>query len=212
MNIYQKLITLKDHIGGFSKDKKSFGYEYVSGSQVLNKIKDKMNELQIFLYPEVDYNTLSWEKHEYLNSRGEQKLDFIVTFKLTYKWINAEDPTDFIEVGWLAVGQQAGDIAKAVGTALTYNERYFLLKTFGLPTDCDDSDNLPLNDASASILRPQPNDSKILEIFALGEAKGLTRPQVLAGCLKDFKKGIEKLNATELKKLKDKIGALNDPV
>jgi len=207
MNIYEKLIELKISIGGFSKDKKSFGYDYVSGSQILNKIKDKMCELQIFLYPEVDYSTLSWDKHEYLNNRGEQKLDFIVTFQLTYNWINAEDPKEVIRVPWLGVGQQAGDIAKAIGTALTYNERYFLLKTFGLPTDQDDSDNLADNGAAA-VLKHKPNDSKIVEIFAIGEEKGLTKAQILAGCLKDFKKGIDKLSEDQLKQLKEKVEAL----
>lgn len=207
MNIYQKLIELKQSVGGFTKDKKSFGYEYVSGSQVLNKIKDKMNELQMFLYPEVDYNTFTWEKHEYLNNKGDQKLDFIVTFKITYKWINAEDPTEFIEVPWLGVGQQAGDIAKAVGTALTYNERYFLLKTFGLPTDMDDSDNLPDNGAAATLKR-KPNDAKIIELFTLAEEKGLNKAQVLAGCLKDYRKGIDKLDEAQLLQLKEKIEKL----
>ena len=59
---------------------------------------------------------------------------------MVYKWINAEDPADFIDIPWLMVGQQCDDISKAVGTALTYNERYFLLKQFGLPTDEDDAD------------------------------------------------------------------------
>ncbi|MGY2126768.1 ERF family protein, partial [Nocardia gipuzkoensis] len=38
-----------------------------------------------------------------------------------------------------AVGQQ-DDVSKAHGTALTYTERYFLMKFFNIPTDEDDAD------------------------------------------------------------------------
>lgn len=207
MNIYQKLIELKKSTEGFSKDKKSYGYDYVSGSQILNKIKDKMNDLGLFLYPKINYDSFSWEKHEYLNGKGESKLDFIVTFQLIYTWINAEDPKEFIEVPWIGIGQQKDDIAKAGGTALTYNERYFLLKTFGLPTDMDDSDAIPPREAAAAGKAAGPGDFEIMELFTAAEAKGLTRAQVLAGCLKDYRKSIDKLSKDQFKKLKEKINS-----
>jgi hypothetical protein len=142
MNIHQKLIEVRKTIKGFSKDTKGFNYSYVSGNQILRAIKDKMDELGILLIPEVDYDTLSWCKHEYTNIKGQDKLDFIIQGKMTYKWVNAESPAeDYINVPWLMVGQQSDDISKAVGTALTYNERYFLLKFFNCPTDEDDPDN-----------------------------------------------------------------------
>ena len=44
-----------------------------------------------------------------------------------------------MEVPFFAVGQQ-DDVSKAHGTALTYAERYFLMKFFNIPTDEDDAD------------------------------------------------------------------------
>ena len=140
MNVYEKLVEIKKNIKGFNKDTKGFGFEYVSGSQVLRSVRDKMNELGVLLIPSVDYDTMSWEKHEYVTKKGEKKLDFIVTMKMNYTWVNAEDPNDKIVVPWVCMGQQTDDISKAVGTAMTYNERYFLLKFLGLPTDEDDAD------------------------------------------------------------------------
>ena len=43
-----------------------------------------------------------------------------------------------MEVPFFA-GQQ-DDVSKAHGTALTYAERYFLMKFFNIPTDEDDAD------------------------------------------------------------------------
>ena len=140
MNIQQKLVEVRKSIHGFNKDTKGFGFDYVSGSQILRAIKGKMDELGVLLIPRVDYDTLHWEKHEYTTKKGEKKLDFIITMKMKYTWVNAEDPEDKIEIDWVCIGQQTDDIAKAVGTAMTYNERYFLLKFLGLPTDEDDAD------------------------------------------------------------------------
>lgn len=140
MNLYQKIVEVRKSVKSFSKDTQSFGFKYVSGSQILSKMKDKMDEMQLLLIPSIDYTTLHWEKHNYTTAKGKEVMDFIVTFKLTYTWINAEEPTETMATEWLALGQQTDDISKAVGTALTYNERYYLLKTLGLPTDEDDAD------------------------------------------------------------------------
>jgi len=140
LNLFQKMVEVRKSITGFSKDTKSYGFDYVSGSQILNKIKAKMDEMGLLLIPSVDYTTVHWEKHNYVTAKGKESMDFIVTFKLTYTWINAETPTETLVTEWLALGQQTDDISKAVGTALTYNERYYLLKTLGLPTDEDDAD------------------------------------------------------------------------
>ena len=73
LNIHQKIIEIRKNINGFSKDTKGFGYEYVSGNQILRAIKDKMDELGVLLVPSVDYSTLMWEKHQYQNKKGEEK-------------------------------------------------------------------------------------------------------------------------------------------
>ncbi len=150
LNLHQKLVEVRKSIKGFNKDTKAgsgsyVGYEYVSGSQILRAIKGKMDELGILLIPEVDYDTMHWEKHNYKTKSGIEKTDFIITMKMNYTWVNAEDPNDKITIPWVCIGQQTDDISKAVGTAMTYNERYFLLKFLGLPTDEDDADAKPFS-------------------------------------------------------------------
>ena len=139
-NIYQKIVEVKKNIEGFKKDQKSYGYEYVSGNQILRNVKSLMDDLGLLLIPSIDYDTLHWEKHQYITAKGKEAMDFIVQAKMTYTWVNADNPEEKIEVPWVCIGQQTDDISKAMGTAMTYNERYFLLKFFGLPTDQDDAD------------------------------------------------------------------------
>lgn len=137
LNIYQKLVEVRKTIDAFHKDTKSFSYSYVSGSQVLKKIQDKMNELGILLIPQV--LNQSHSTFDYKDKKGNEKTDFIVTAEMKYVWVNAENPTDIIEIPWQTLGQQ-DDISKAFGSGLTYSERYFLLKFFGVPTDDEDPD------------------------------------------------------------------------
>ncbi|UYL94091.1 ERF family protein [Geobacillus phage vB_GthS_PK5.1] len=142
LNIYQKLVEIRKSIDVFTKDTEGYGYKYVSGSQVLHKIKAKMDELGVLLIPHVlnqrhetfDYTV--WDKKA---QEEKQKTDFIVLGDMKYIWVNAENPDDRIEIPFQYMGQQ-DDISKAFGSALTYSERYFLLKFFGVPTDEDDPD------------------------------------------------------------------------
>ena len=164
-----------------------------------------MDELQVVLIPSVDYDTFNWEKHLYKNKDGYEKLDFIVQARLTYKWVNAEEPTDFIEVPWVMVGQQADDISKAVGTAMTYNERYFLLKQFGLPTDEDDADAKTETSAygarsggySQGGQARKLSDAQIKRLIAIGNSKGQSMAVIKQVAKRDY-------NADQLQDLSKK--------
>lgn len=140
-NIYQKLLNIQQAVIGLGKDKdtKSVqnpnGYAYVTGAKVLDHIKPLMNEYGLLLKQEVisstnirmDYNTKFGSKSEILT-----KLD------MRFTWVDTETgETDENLFG--ANGQN--DWEKGYGSALTYAERYFLLKYFHIATDEDDIDN-----------------------------------------------------------------------
>ena len=137
LNLYQKIVEVRKVADGFKKDSKSYDYEYVSGNQILSKIKDKMNELHLLLIPSTRVGEHC--TFDYTTAKGKEKTDFVVKGEMIYTWINGENPEERLDVTWAYYGQQ-DDISKAYGSALTYSERYFLLKCLGLPTDEDDPD------------------------------------------------------------------------
>lgn len=142
LNLFQKIADVKANIDGFTKDAKSYNYSYVSGSQVLHRIRNKMIENNLLLVPktsEENYKQIDVTRFNKKAGREITTSEFIVEMKLTYVWINADKPEEQFEVTFYAVGQQ-DDVSKAHGTALTYAERYFLLKFFNIPTDEDDAD------------------------------------------------------------------------
>lgn len=142
LNLFQKIADVKANIDGFTKDAKSYNYSYVSGSQVLHRIRNKMIENNLLLVPktsEENYKQIDVTRFNKKAGREITTSEFIVEMKLTYVWINADKPEEQFEVTFYAVGQQ-DDLSKAHGTALTYAERYFLMKFFNIPTDEDDAD------------------------------------------------------------------------
>ncbi|QDI90243.1 single-stranded DNA-binding protein [Salicibibacter halophilus] len=126
-NLFKKIVEVRKEIDYFQKDSKGYKYSYVSGSQVLSKIKGKMDEVGLILMPQMDNITDEKEGKNY-----------IVRGNITYTWIDAESG-ESISIPWKLYGAQ-DDISKAFGSGLTYSERYFLLKFFGVPTDDDDPD------------------------------------------------------------------------
>lgn len=143
LNVYQKINEVKKVVKAFTKDAETSGkgaYSYTSGSQILALIKEKMEEVGLLFLP-VGTEHRNYQTFEYKNSYGDTKTDFLVDGKLIYEWINIDEPSDRQRVEFEYYGQQ-NDLSKAFGSALTYSERYLLLKSFGAPTDEDDPDSV----------------------------------------------------------------------
>ncbi|MGC7785231.1 ERF family protein [Staphylococcus epidermidis] len=132
LNLLQKIVEVKKNIEGFTKDAKGYNYDYVEGSQILYKIRPKMEEHGLLIFPSVT----SYETKETKNNKG--KTEHIVSMNMEYHIIDSNTKEDYT-TQFAAFGQQQ-DIAQAYGTALTYAERYFLLKLLNIPTDEDDPD------------------------------------------------------------------------
>lgn len=190
LNLYQKIADVKANIDGFTKDKKSYNYSYVSGSQVLHRIREKMLEHKLLLFPYTANETCEQIEVTRFNKKANKEVtttEFLVKLKMIYTWINADNPQEKQIVDFWATGQQ-DDPAKAYGTALTYAERYFLMKFFNIPTDEDDADAKEKQDKYSKV------DLKIKEL--------------LEDEINDFINEVERNNKTE--EFKGKISFLQN--
>ena len=143
MNLYQKLIEVRKEVPYLQKENQGEQYKYVSSSQVLGNVKAKLDELGVLLIPAVKSHLVTTSSIEFFNEKNNitkrtntyfTELDMIMT------WVNAEKPDEKIECSWYGQGVDiAGE--KGVGKALTYAEKYFILKFFNIPTDKDDPDS-----------------------------------------------------------------------
>lgn len=135
MEIYKKLLTIQKRINGLGKDKSTYNYKYVTGDKLLGEIKPMMNDLGLLLKQEV----LSIEntRQDYSTAKGN-KSEILSKVMMKFTWIDVESG-EKDENLFGANGQN--DWEKGLGSALTYAERYFLLKYFHIATDEDDIDN-----------------------------------------------------------------------
>ncbi len=164
MKLYEKLHAIQCAVMGLKKDTKGNNYQYVSGAKVLEHIKPLMNKHQLLLKQEVlsidnvrqDYQTRNGSKSE-INSK----------VMMRFTWVDCESG-EKDENLFGANGQNDWD--KGVGSALTYGERYFLLKFFHIDTDEDDIDN-PNRPTSEPI---PPKAEKIADPIAEIKAKVAT--------------------------------------
>lgn len=116
-------------------------YNYVAGAKLLGIIRPLMDKLGLILTQEIVgiENTPT----TYTTRNGE-KTEMFTTLHIRFTWIDSEDGSTIVNE-FYANGMNAWD--KGLGSALTYAERYYLMKTFHIATDEDDVDALVKEEA-----------------------------------------------------------------
>ena len=156
-NIHQKIQIVREAVPVLQDDKTGHGYTYVSEESILSRIKGVMQKLNISVVPSVVPGTWRFEPYTYVkkkldkagNQVEEVVREFLFTAEMVYTWINNDDPNDTYPVVWPA-GDNHSSMAQSMGSALTYSNRYFLLKFFNVATSADDPDALLRNIAAGA--------------------------------------------------------------
>ncbi len=142
-SLNQKLLELGKSLPYFQKTAQGFNYQYVPGVDILTSIRAKMEELQLLLYPEIteaNHILIEEMKHKKIDDKvvENEAHSSIILGSGFYVWEDAESG-EIKKVAWQFIGESS-DAAMAFGSALTYSERYFILKFFNIPTDALDPD------------------------------------------------------------------------
>ncbi|MCK5605413.1 ERF family protein [Candidatus Pacearchaeota archaeon] len=125
MSILEKIFKIKHHedMEYFKKTADGFKFQYVPGIAILTKLRPLMKEHKLLLMPSI------------ISATGEGKN---ISMQMEMTWTDTESGEKLV-VPWWGFGS-ADDLSQAQGKALTYNERYYLMKTFMIATDSDDPD------------------------------------------------------------------------
>lgn len=139
MSLFLKLLELQKAVTGLTKDKSGNSYQYVSGDKVLGIVRPTMDNLGLLLVPEVVEATFTRQDYNLYDKNGnaKPKSEIFCALKLKFTWVDSETGESLVCL-WASSGQNNWD--KGLGSALTYGERYFLLKFFHIATDKDDVD------------------------------------------------------------------------
>lgn len=133
LNLHQKLVDVRRAVKYLRKDNQGDRFKFVSSSQALGAIRGKLDELNVLLVPRVVSHTCRDHK---LKNGG---IWYLTGLEMEFTWVDADNPKDTIgPLSWYAEGLD--DAEKGPGKALTYAEKYFMLKFFNVATDKDDPD------------------------------------------------------------------------
>ena len=142
MNIYEKLLAITAEIGVVEKNlnvkvNSNSSYKAVSERDVLDAVKPIEQKYRVYSYPAnrkiVDRDVLTKET-EY-NGTITRTNTLFMRVETVYRFVNIDKPDEFIETTVYGDGLDTGD--KASGKAMTYADKYALMKAYKLSTGDD---------------------------------------------------------------------------
>lgn len=138
MNIFQKMEAITNELGFVAKNlnvavSKTNSYKATGEVDVLEAVKPLENKYGIYSYASnreiIESDTLTQ------NTQYGEKNSLFLRMKVTYRFVNTDNPQDYIETISFAEGIDSGD--KASGKAMTYADKYALMKAYKISTGED---------------------------------------------------------------------------
>lgn len=138
MNIFQKMLAVESALAtvaknldvGFGKSK----YKAVSERDIIDAVKPLEAEYGIYSYPYsrevVESRTTDKAKDD-----GGVITTYMTRIKTVYRFVNVDNPDDFIETTVFSEGIDTQD--KGSGKAMTYGDKYALMKAYKISTGDD---------------------------------------------------------------------------
>lgn len=149
MNIYEKLACITAELSAVAKNLKvgegKSSYKAVGEADVLAAVKPLESKYKVYSYPlsrsVIDSDVITTKK--VYNGQESESSKFFMRVETIYRFVNCEDPSEFIDVTTYGDGIDSGD--KAPGKAMTYGDKYALLKAYKIITG-DDPDQTASED------------------------------------------------------------------
>jgi hypothetical protein len=223
LNIYQRLAKIRKMTEVIRKNKSGFNYKYVTEDEILAKVTAGMEKYQVSLIPDITPGTFTVTPYQYTKDKitkagdklTETIYEMLCQSDVTFKWVCDDKPDDFIIVHWSLVGQQ-GEASQCFGSALTYMNRYFMLKYFQVATPDDDPDNYRSKKAEAE----QQDEATVLaaiiaqvdEIVHAILDKNQDKREELTALIKTFVKSGNYFKIKETEKASELLSALQEMV
>ena len=152
LNIYQRMAAITAELQTVAKNLnvetgKGKGYKAVSERDVIDAVKPLESKHGVYSYPASRrvLESAALESESEWNGKVTKKTTFFERIETVYRFVNTDDPTDFIETTTFAEGIDSQD--KGSGKAMTYADKYALMKAYKISTG-DDPDQTASEDVN----------------------------------------------------------------
>lgn len=211
LNIYQRMLAATSEINRVAKNlkvdiSKSQSYKAVAESDVLEAVKPIEEKYGIYSYPvsrEIIKDEAYTTTTEY-DGRKSEKTTFFMRLKTVYRFVNVDNPAEYIDITTYGDGVDTQD--KAPGKAMTYADKYGLLKAYKIQTGDDPDANPSGNLGKKKIEKPTAEQLKqaqelqinleSLAAYAKCKVEEISK-EILADAIEMKKKALAKKNAAE---------------
>jgi hypothetical protein len=146
MNIFQKMAAITAELQTVAKNltvqqTKTSSYKAVSERDILDAVKPLEAKHGVYSYPAkrtiLESNLLESES-EY-QGKVQKKTTFMTRIETVYRFVNVDKPDEYIETTTFAEGIDTQD--KGSGKAMTYADKYALMKAYKISTGDDPDQN-----------------------------------------------------------------------
>lgn len=160
MNIFQRMSTITTELQTVAKNltvqtTKTSSYKAVSERDILDAVKPLEHKHGVYSYPvsrEVLESNLLESESTY-NGTTTKKTTFMTRIKTVYRFVNVDDPKEFIETVTFAEGIDSQD--KGSGKAMTYADKYALMKAYKISTGDDPDQNASVDTKYTRVETPR---------------------------------------------------------
>lgn len=165
-NIFQRMALITAELQTIAKNLTvgtgNAKYKAVSERDVLDAVKPLEEKHGVYSYPAkrtvLESNIL--ESESTYNNTVTKKTTFMTRIETVYRFVNIDDPEDYIETVTFAEGIDAQD--KGSGKAMTYGDKYALMKAYKISTG-DDPDQDPSKEENYQKKGDKPKEDKSKE-------------------------------------------------
>lgn len=147
LSLVQKLAKIRAISDVVKKNKKGYNYTYADVTQILANVTAGMKKYKVSLIPSIVPGTASISQNVISNTKitktgdayESKSTEMIFSAEMNYRWINDDNPLEFIDVPWFTTGSMS-DPSQAMASAQTYNLRVFLTSFFQIAQSDNDVD------------------------------------------------------------------------
>lgn len=170
LNIYEKMMLITREMGVIEKNLRvqvtqTNSYKAVSERDILDNVKPLEEKYRVYSYPverKIAENEILTKETEY-NGKTTRTNTFYMRLEITYRFVNIDKPEEYIDIKTYGDGLDTGD--KAPGKAMTYGDKYALMKGYKISTGDDPDKEASVETSYKKVVKQEPNeDNKLILI------------------------------------------------
>ena len=182
MNIYQKMSAITQEISTVAKNlmvgEGRSQYKAVGEADVLAAVKPVAAKHGVYSYPAKREVIDSGEMVSTSTYNGQTKEThkLYVRVETTYRFVNMDEPSEYIDIITYGDGVDTQD--KAPGKAMTYSDKYALLKAYKIQTGDDPDQNA--SEPLKAVMSQNISKAKAIALSKMITDKGAKIEDILA--------------------------------